>query len=125
MPIKLDPTDPSVRYLILVNEMAERRTITLITGQCSMDECVNFVSNYPIHVVPPNKKHTIPLSKDYFQHEVSVQVKGFCTARPGQKMPDWLEYMTVHFGSAMRFCDAYIYLSRHKALLVIPHRRSV
>ena len=106
MPIKLDPAAPSDRYLIFVNEMAQRRTITMITGQCSINECSNFVSNYPMHFVPPDKRHTIPRSKDYFQHEVSVLVKGICT---GQQMPDWLEFMTDHFGGTMRFCDAYTF----------------
>ena len=59
-----------------------------------------------MHFVPPDKRHTIPRSKDYFQHEVSVLVKGICT---GQQMPDWLEFMTDHFGGTMRFCDAYTF----------------
>jgi hypothetical protein len=117
MPIKFPTEAQNFKYLIFVDATEGRRTISTIVGICSMKECFTFISKYPSGAVTPDKKQTIPQSKEYFEHEVSVKVMGISTVKASQKMPDWLEYMSDQFGGTLRFCDAYTFhVARHYML---------
>ena len=109
MPIKFPTEALNFKYLIFVDATEGRRTIITIAGICTMKECFAFISKYPSGTITPDKKHTIPQSTEYFEHEVSVEVKGICAEKASQKMPDWLEYMKDQFGGTLRFCDAYTF----------------
>ena len=109
MPIIFPTEAEDFKYLIFVDATEGRRTIIAITGICTMKECFNYISKYPSGIVTPDKKHTIPQSTEYFEHKVSVEVKGISAGRASQKMPDWLEYLNDQFGGTLRFCDAYTF----------------
>ena len=116
MPIKLQLEAPDFKYLFFIDESEEGRcTIIMITGICSMEECVTFISKYPTSFIPPEKKnHMIPKSEEHFQHAVTVQVRGISTAEAGQKMPKWVEYLVEQFSGTVQFTDAYTFhVARH------------
>ena len=124
MPIKFPTEAQHFKYLIFVDAIEGRRTIISIAGICSMQECYTFISKYPSGAVTPDKMHTIPQSSEYFEHEVTVKVKGISTEKASQKMPDWLEYMYDQFGGTLRFCDAYTFhIARHYMLAYIGEDR--
>ena len=117
MPIRFPTEDQNFKYLIFVEATEGRRTIIMIAGTCSMEECVTFIRKYPAGAVTPDKMQTIPQSKEHFEHEMSVKVMGISTEKVSQKMPDWLEYVSDQFGGTLRFCDAYtFYVARHYIL---------
>ena len=107
---------PDAKYMIFVKESADagRRIIILIEGPCKMEECVIFVMRYPTDFITAATEHTIPISSDCFEREVTVQVRCFTTATEGQEMPEWLEYFTNEYGGRMRFIDSYTFnIMRH------------
>ena len=109
MPIKLPTEAHNFKYLFFVDETEGRRTVITIAGIGTMTECLNFIGNYPSGAVTPDRKHTIPQSTEYFEHEVKVEAKGFSAVRASQRMPGWLEYIKDQFGGTLRFCDAYTF----------------
>ena len=109
MPIKFQKEAANFKYLLFVDVSEGRRTIIMITGICSMEECFTFISKYPTRAITPDKKQAIPHSNEHFQHEVTVNVRGFNTEKVGQKMPEWLEHLTDQFGGTMRFSDSYTF----------------
>ena len=116
MPIKFGQW-PDAKHFIFVNERTDRRVIFLIEGNCDMDECFRFVSNYPMDEISAANEHLIPISTDVFQHIVNVKVKAFNTSVAEQVMPDWLQYFTNEFGGTMRFTDTYTFhIMRHLLL---------
>jgi hypothetical protein len=111
MPIKFEEW-PDARHLIFVNEWtgkSGRRIIFLIEGNCNMAECFCFISKYPVEEITAANQGLIPITTDVFENTVSVRVKGISTSYEGQRMPDWLEYITEEFGGRMRSTDAYTF----------------
>ena len=112
MPLTFQKETQDFRYLFFVNESDGRYMVMLISGVCTMTECLSFVSAYPVDMITPNVQHRIPRGDMYFQHEVTIKVK--CYNQPGQTMPDWLKYLAEQFGGKLRFTDAYTFhLAKH------------
>ena len=112
MPVMFN-TLPNDKYLIFVKESVDkgRRVIILIEGECKMEECVNFVMRYPTALITAATEHTIPISTDCFEKEVSVQVRCFTMLAA---IPEWIDHMTNEYGGTMRFIDSYTFnVMRH------------
>ena len=74
-----------------------------------MEECFRFVSKYPMEVITSANEGLVPITTDIFENTINMNVKGISTSYEGQKMPDWLQYLTDEFGGRMRFSDAYTF----------------
>ena len=116
MPIKFEEW-PDAKHLIFVNEWKGRRVIFLIEGNCNMEECFRFISRYPMEVITAANEGLVPITTDFFEHTIRMNVKGLSTSYEGQRMPDWLQYLTDEFGGKMRFTDAYTFhIMKHLVL---------
>ena len=109
MPLVFQKEPPDYRYMIFANESGGRYMVMLISGVCTMEECLSFVSAYPTDVITPSETHKIPRKNMHFQHtSVTTNVDWYNPGLPGQPMPDWLVYLAEHFG-LLRFIDAYTF----------------
>ena len=100
--------------------------VMLISGVCTMEECLSFVSAYPTHVITPSEQHKIPRKNMHFQQTaVTTNVDWYNPEWPGQPMPDWLVYLAEHFG-LLRFIDAYTFhVTKHFMLSNAGIRRAL
>ena len=74
-----------------------------------MEECSRFVSKYPMEVITSANEGLVPITTDIFENAINMNVMGICTSYEGQRMPDWLQYLTDDFGGRMRFTDTYTF----------------
>ena len=116
MPILFN-SPPGFKYMIFVNETKDRRVVFFIQGICTIEECVSFINKYPMEEINEANDHLVPITTDVFENEVYATVRGIRTSYEGQKMPDWLQYLTEKHGGTMRFTDAYTYhIEKHMVL---------
>ena len=116
MPVKFEEW-PDAKYIIFVNKWKDRRVIFIIEGKCTMEECTRFVSKYPMEAITSANEGLVPITTDIFENAINMNVMGICTSYEGQRMPDWLQYLTDDFGGRMRFTDAYTFhILKHMVL---------